>query len=248
MLSRCSAQQARAREVFSHWAPRTVWGLCGHACSDGKLCNNNAGSCGAHSRREEELMACEDSRSTTVERGVCGVPEAGGGTCQKPWGQCSIHTAAWHQKRELGAMRAEDDASCIADRGRCGVLPRGGGDACGHPRTRCPHHAVEQERCQSTFDRDPNERCRSCRAEGSRYCTQHADYPNYSLTVQQWVLDRQQHGLALNEEDFIAHIRARYPGASYQLPRCHDFQKCASHFATLGAAAERRRSRTPKRS
>ena len=52
----------------------------------------------------------------------------------------------------------------------------------------------------------------------------------------------------INEEDFIAHIRAKYPGASYQQPRCHDFQKYARHFANLGAAAERCRSRSPKRS
>ena len=136
--------KGKGAEVFSHWAPLTVWGLCGHTCADSKLCNNNVGNCRAHSRREEELLACEDSRSTIVERGVCGVPEAGGGTCQKPWGQCSVHTAAWHQERELRALRAEDDASCIADRGRCGVVPRGGGDACGHPRTRCPFRTLSQ--------------------------------------------------------------------------------------------------------
>ena len=193
-------------------------------------------------------MACEDSRSTTVERGVCGVPEAGGGTCQKPWGQCSIHTAAWHQKRELGAMRAEDDASCIADRGRCGVLLRGGGDACGHPRTRCPHHASEQERCHSMVDRDPTVRCRKYRAEGSRFCAHHADYPNYSVTVQRWAVGRQQRGLSFDEEDFTAHIIAEYPDASFQQPGIHDVQKYAGHFADLGAAAERCRGRSPKRS
>ena len=192
-------------------------------------------------------MGCEDRRSIILERGFCGVTEKGR-TCQKPSGQCNFHTAAWHQKRELCAMRAEDDASCIADRGRCGVVPRGGGDACGRPRTRCPHHAAEHERCHSMVDADPNERCRSHRAEGSSYCAKHADYPNYSMTVQRWVVDRQQHGFAFDEEDFMAHIRAKYPGASFQQPRCHDFQKYVGHFANLGAAAERCRSRSPKRS
>ena len=95
-------------------------------------------------------------------------------------------------------------------------------------------------------DRDPNARCWNRRAEGSSYCAKHADYPNYSMTVQRWVVDRQQHGFAFDEEDFMAHIRAKYPGASFQQPRCHDFQKYVSHFANLGAAAERCRSRSPK--
>ena len=97
-------------------------------------------------------------------------------------------------------------------------------------------------------DDDSSERCRSRRAEGSSYCAKHADYPNYSMTVQRWVVDRQQHGLALEEEDFMAHIRAKYPGASFQQPRCHDFQKYVGHFANLGAAAEGCHSRSPKRS
>ena len=66
------------------------------------------------------------------------------------------------------------------------------------------------------------------------------------MTVQRWVVDRQQHGLALEEADFMAHIRAKYLGASFQQPRCHDFQKYARHFANTGAAAERCRSRSPK--
>ena len=240
--------KGRGAEVFSHWVPLIVWGLCGHTCVDSKLCNNNVGYCRAHSKREEELLACEDSRSTIVERGVCGVPEAGGGTCQKPWGQCSVHTAAWHQERELRALRAEDDASCIVDRGRCGVVPRGGGNACGHPRTRCPHHAVEQERCQSMIDRDPNVRCRSRRAEGSRYCTAHADFPDFSVVPQRWIGERQRAGLPLPEEEFMTHVRAVYPDAAYELPRFYDFQKFVAAFASPGPGAERARSRTPKRS
>ena len=59
-------------------------------------------------------------------------------------------------------------------------------------------------------------------------------------------VDRQQHGFAFDEEDFMAHIRAKYPGASFQQPRCNDFQKYVGHFANLGAAAERCRSRSPK--
>ena len=222
----------KGAEEFSHWAPLTMWGLCGHTCSNNKLCNNNAGDCGAHSRREKDLMECEDSRSTIVERGVCGVPEAGGGPCQKPQGQCSIHGAGWHQKRELCAMREEDDVSCIADRGRCGVLPRRGGDACGHPRTRCPHHASEQGRCHSMVDADPTARCLKYRAGGSRFCNKHADFPDFSVVAQRWVREHQRTGLPLEEEElFMAHVRAVYPDASYQLPKIHDFQKFVAAFA-----------------
>ena len=48
---------------------------------------------------------------------------------------------------------------------------------------------------------------------------------------------------------FMAHVRTQYPDASYQQPKVHDFQKYdASSFANLGEAAERDRSRSPKRS
>ena len=57
-------------------------------------------------------------------RGVCEVQEAGGGTCQKPWGQCSVRAEAWHLSREQRAIQTEDAASCLADRGRCGVVPQ----------------------------------------------------------------------------------------------------------------------------
>ena len=46
----------------------------------------------------------------------------------------------------------------------------------------------------------------------------------------------------------MAHIRAKYPGASFQQPRCHDFQKYVGHFANLAAATKRCRSRSLKRS
>ena len=128
-------------------------------------------------------------------------------------------------------MRAEDDASCIADRGRCGVLPRGGGDACGHPRTRCPHHASEQERCHSMVDRGPTVRCWKRRAEGSRFCSAHADFPDFSVVAQRWIGEHQRTGLPLEEEEFMAHVRAVYPDASYQLPKIHDFQKFVAAFA-----------------
>ena len=229
-------------EQFSFWAPVTMEGLCGHHCTDGKLCNNNAGDCAAHSRRERDLMVCEDSRSTILERGVCGVPVAGGGACQKPQGQCSIHTDDWRQQRELAAMREEDDASCIADRGRCGVVPRGGGDGCHHPRSRCPHHASEQERCQSMVDHDPLARCWNRRAEGTRFCNAHADYPNFSVAAQRWMGECQRTGLPLEEDGFMAHVRAVYPDASYQLPKIYDFQKFVASFANPEAAAELPRS------
>ena len=61
----------------------------------------------------------------------------------------------------------------------------------------------------------------------------HADYPNYSVTVQRWAADRQQRGLSFDEEQFTAHIRAEYPNASYQQPKVHDFQKFVASFLNL---------------
>ena len=83
-------------------------------------------------------------------------------------------------------------------------------------------------------DDDPNERCRLSRAAGSNYCAKHADYPDYSVAVKQWVMS-QQHGF--DEEDLMAHIRAKYPNASFQQPKCHDFQKYVGHFAQCAAAS-----------
>ena len=191
-------------------------------------------------------MEGEDERAAVMERGVCGVPLGPDSVCQRPKGRCSVHTAEWHQERELLCMQAEDDASCIADRGRCGVVPRGGGEECSYPNGRCRYHAPEKERCQSTLDSDPRERCWNYCAKDSHFCDKHADYPNYSATVQRWVVDRQQRGLSLDEDELMAHIRAEYPSASYQQPKIHDFGSFAGHFANLGAAAERARS--PKRS
>ena len=47
---------------------------------------------------------------------------------------------------------------------------------------------------------------------------------------------------------FMAHVRAGYPDASYELPKIHDFQKFVAVFASAGPGAERARSRSPKRS
>ena len=45
-------------------------GLCGHPTGpSGKLCNNNAGDCRTHLRREQQLMACEDRSSGIAGRG-----------------------------------------------------------------------------------------------------------------------------------------------------------------------------------
>ena len=61
-----------AQGEFLRWAPLTLEGLCGHPCSDGKLCNNNAGDCRAHQRSELARMAREDEQAALVERGLCG--------------------------------------------------------------------------------------------------------------------------------------------------------------------------------
>ena len=218
---------------FLRWAPLTMAGLCGHPLPPrGKLCNNNAGDCPTHKRREQTLMEREDERAAIVAHGLCNVP-VGDSACEKPLGRCYIHTDEWHQQRELRAMRAEDDVSCIADRGRCGVVPRSGGEQCHKPKGRCPNHAEEKARCESAIDSDPRERCRSRCMEGSRFCGKHLDYPNYSVVVQRWVAGRQQDGLPADEEDFMTFLRTEYPNASYQQPKIHDFQKFVAFFVNL---------------
>ena len=167
-----------------------------------------------------------------------------GGACQNPQGRCGIHTEDWHRRRELEAMRVEDDISCIAARGRCGVVPRSRNRSCEKPKGRCPIHAEEKDRCQSALDRNPEERCWNHRAEGSRFCGKHADYPDLSLTVQRWVARRRRNGVPLAEEDFMTCIRAAYPSASYPL-QIHDFKKFVASFARPSApSAARSRSRT----
>ena len=80
--------------------------------------------------------------------------------------------------------------------------------------------------------------CPKHRAEGSRFCDKHADYPNYFVTVQIWVTDRQQRDLPFDEEELMAHIRAEYPKASYQQPKCYDFQKYAASCARTQSPSE----------
>ena len=218
---------------FARWAPLTVEGLCGHPCSDGKLCNNNVGDCVVHGSRERAVMALEDNAATLVQRGVCGIPVAGGGNCQEPQGRCSIHTEEWCQQRELHAMAIEDERSCIVNRGLCSVVPRLGGEPCAYPKSRCPRHAEEKERCQSALDHDPQQQCWNHRAEGSRFCRKHADYPNFSVVVRTWAVKRQRNGVPLDEGDFMTFIRTEYPDASYQQPKVHDFQKFVASFLNL---------------
>ncbi len=225
-----------AKGAFSHWAPLTLEGLCGHPCSDGKLCNNNAGDCRAHQRSELARMAREDEQTTLVERGPCGVLGRGG-ACEKPRGRCGVHTEAWHLEREQRAMQTEDAASCLADRGQCGVIPRTGGEPCGKPKGRCHIHAEEGVRCESSFDSDPRERCWNRKAEGSCFCSQHQDYPNYSKTVAKWAAEQSQKNGPPDEESFRAFLRAAYPDAPYEQPPAHDFQKFVKTFASFPSEA-----------
>ena len=167
-----------AKGRFRRWAPLTLQGLCGHHCFGGKLCNSNAGNCRTHQRSEIAHMAREDEQAALTERGRCGVPLGRGGACEKPRGRCDVHTETWHLKREQCAMQAEDAASCLADRGQCGVMMRTDGAPCEMPKDRCPRHAEEEVRCESSIDSDPRERCWNRRAGSSRFCTHHNDYPN----------------------------------------------------------------------
>ena len=49
-------------------------------------------------------------------------------------------------------------------------------------------------------------------------------------------------------QEFMAHVRAVYADAAYELPRFHAFQKFVAVFASARPGAERARSRSPKRS
>ena len=88
------------------------------------------------------------------------------------------------------------------------------------------------------IDPDPTQPYPKHRAEGSRFCDKRADYPNYFVTVQIWVTDRQQRDLPFDEEELMAHILAEYPKASYQQPKCYDFQKYAASFARTQSPSE----------
>jgi hypothetical protein len=98
------------------------------------------------------------------------------------------------------------------------------------------------------MDNNTRERCWKRRAAGSRFCGQHADYPDFSVVVARWVAERQRQAVPPGEEDFMGFLRAQYPDASYQLPKVHEFHKFVASFANTGAAAERARSRSPRRS
>jgi len=160
-------------------------------------------------------------------QGLCGHPCRDGKLCNNNVGNCRVH-----QRSELARMAEEDDAACIIDRGHCGVEQRNG-EFCLRPRTRCSIHAAERERCHSMVDNDPTERCMLHRAPDSLYCVKHADYPDYSVVVKQWVTSRHQ----WDEQEFMAHIRDKYPLATFPQHKCHDFQKYVGHFAQCAAAS-----------
>ena len=161
---------------FLWWTPTTMEGMCGHPCPDGNLCNNIAGDCSTHRRREQSLLTREDESAAIMEHGHCGVPCGNARTCEKPWGRCNFHSEAWHKQRELRAMEQEDRASCIEDRGVCGAVQRNGDRCCGNPKGRCPNHAEEKVRFKSAIDSDPVERCWNRRMESSDFCEKHVDY------------------------------------------------------------------------
>ena len=91
-----------------------------------------------------------------------------------------------------------------------------------------------------------NEHTRRARAETRIRAD--ADFPDFSVVAQRWIGERQGAGLPLPEEEFMTHVRAVYPDASYQLPKIHDFQKFVAAFAWPGRAAERARNHSQARS
>ena len=98
-------------------------------------------------------------------------------------------------------------------------------------------------------DHDPHARCWNRRVKGgTRFCTAHVDYPDWSVTVQAWIREHLRSRLPLEEEELMAHMRAVYPDASSPAPKIYDFQKFVSTFGCTGPAVERARSRSPKRS
>ncbi len=222
-LRHLDAFEVFSKKRFSHWAPVTMPGLCGHPTGpSGKLCNDNAGDCLTHLRRELDLMASEDRLSGIAERGFCGVPGRDGKRCEKARGYCDIHTEAWHEQRELAAMKSEDDASCVADRGICGVTPRAGGAPCGKPKGRCPTHAEGDEQCRSALDDDPGARCRKYRRGSSDFCEFHQDRPNFCLALTKFFAERE--GELLTEDALRAWDRSRFPDAVQALD-VYDFQR-----------------------
>ena len=221
-----------AKGEFEHWAPLTLDGLCGHPGKDGKLCNNTAGDCCIHLRSELSRMAREDERAAVMARGPCGVPGRDG-PCGKPRGRCEVHTEAWHLSREQRAMQTEDTSSCLVDRGQCGVVTKLSGEPCRKPKGRCLSHAEEKERCLSSLDSDPRQRCWKRKAEGSCFCDQHQDYPNYSKVVAKWAAEQSQKDGLPDEGRFMAFIQTAYPNATYEQPPVHNFQQFVETFRSF---------------
>ena len=227
-LRHLDAFEVFSKGRFSHWAPVTMPGLCGHPGPSGKLCNNNAGDCQTHLRREQQLMASEDRLSGIAERGFCGVPLRDGKRCEEVKGKCATHSEAWHLQREFAAMKSEDDASCVADKGICGVMPRAGGAPCAKPKGRCPIHAEGEERCRSALDDDPCAQCRNYRRGGSDFCEFHQDRPNLNLALREFFADRM--GELVTEDALRAWDKSRFRDAARALD-IYDFSRYITRAA-----------------
>ena len=128
-------------------------------------------------------------------------------------------------------MRSEDDASCVAERGRCGVVPRGGGRPCEKPKGRCKYHAHESVRCKSALEGDPGAHCWNYRTDGSDFCENHQDRPNFCQALKEFF--RECMGGPITEEAFNSWEKRRFPNAALEFVPIYSFPDWISKKAVV---------------
>jgi hypothetical protein len=176
-------------------------------------------------------MEGEELRAAILARGVCEVPVRGR-SCEQVKGRCTVHTEAWHRERECVAMQLEDDASCVAERGRCGVVSRGGGRPCEKPKGRCKYHAAEEVRCKSALEDDLGARCRTYREDGSDFCAQHQERPNFCLALKDFFRECMG-GPIITEAALNSWDKRRFPNAAPAVGPIYNFPGWISKKAVM---------------
>ena len=99
---------------------------------------------------------------------------------------------AVRQKVEMGLMMQEDWRS------QCGKRTRKG-ELCTNPKP-CPFHATET--CQSTLDRDPNQKCRMPCSAG-KFCEYHVHFPDLGLRAAEYYQKCRSENIEITEQGLM---------------------------------------------
>ena len=122
---------------------------CGRPCGNNKTCRWSADSCPHHGKCEGKDMQREDHLSRLMQKGVCGVVNDKGKTCDRVRGECPYH--APDELRCVYCLDAEPDR-------RCSVRKENGSDYCGN-------HAASPN-----FGRILKDYAEECRSKGVPFC------------------------------------------------------------------------------